>query len=98
MGVTKILDATAWETLGENVFQCRVLLCPEDVGGYSAIALRLPGVVSQGESVEDALKNVSEAFAAAVGVYLEEGGRIPWEDVSVERSKGCLERRILVRV
>ena len=73
-------------------------ICPEDDGGYSAIALRLPGVVSQGDSVEEALENISEAFAAAISVYLEDGTAIPWADVSVDRHKGCKERWILVDV
>jgi antitoxin HicB len=87
-----------WRKFDSHTYECRVLLCPEDVGGYSAIALRLPGVVSQGDSVEEALENISEAFAAAVSVYLEDGTVIPWQDVSVERPKGCLERWILVDV
>jgi len=97
-GLCTYIDSPQWREFSGQTYECRVLLCPESTGGYSAIALRLPGVVSQGESVEDALKNVSEAFAAAVGVYLEEGGHIPWEEVPVERSKGCLERWILVDV
>ncbi len=81
-----------------RVYECRVLLCPEDDGGYSAIALRLPGVVSQGDSIAEALANIAEAFSAAVGLYLEEGGQIPWQDVEVERTKGWVERWILVNV
>lgn len=99
-GLCTYLDTPPWRHFeeGDRTYECRVLLCPEDAGGYSAIALRLPGVVSQGESPEEAMENISEAFAAAVSVYLEDGTQIPWGEVSVDRPKGCLERWILVDV
>ena len=43
---------------GDNTFECRTVICPEDEGGFSAFALRLPGVVSQGETRDEALKNL----------------------------------------
>lgn len=82
-----------------DAYQCRVRLIPEDVGGYSAHALRLPGVVSQGESVEEALSNIAEAFRLALEEYQQAGERIPWtEDLDVECKAGCLERWIVVNV
>ena len=94
----RIIPADVWMPFKSNTYECRVLLCPEHEGGYSAIALRLPGTVSQGESIDEALANIEEAFRATVTLYLEDGGQIPWEDVPVERTKGCEERWILVDV
>lgn len=94
-----VIDPQQWRTLkGKRTYECRVLLSPEEEGGYSALALRLPGVVSQGETVQEALDNISEAFRGAVSLYLEEGNGIPWEAVEVDRPKGWLERWILVDV
>ena len=91
------IEAPRWERLVPPAYQCRVLLIPEREGGYSAHALRLPGVVSQGETIEEALENVVEAFQTALEEYLQdESGRVPWSDVDIERSKGCMERWILV--
>lgn len=90
------IDPT-WRTF-DNAFECRVVLCPEDEGGYSAHALRLPGVVSQGETAAEALDNIREAFAAAIETYRELGKTIPWADVEVERAKGTIERWLLVDV
>ena len=45
----------------------RVRLVPEDEGGFAAICPELPGCVSQGETEEQALDNVSEA----IRLYLE---------------------------
>lgn len=93
-----VFDVTPWESLGNNVFECRVLLCPEDEGGYSAHALRLPGVVSQGDTVDEAIDNIREAFRGAVCVYRETEQQIPWEPITVDRPAGSLERWILVDV
>jgi len=37
----------------------------EDEGGYSAQCLELPGAISQGETKEEALKNMEEAVLEA---------------------------------
>ena len=39
-------------------------LVPEDDGGFSVFALNYPGVVSQGDTVEEATANIAEAFQA----------------------------------
>src|SRR4051812_13874508 len=65
-----------WQTLN-NTFECRVLLCPEVGGGYSAHAMRLPGVVSEGETEAKALDNIADAFQAAIQTYREAGESIP---------------------
>jgi len=86
-----------FRTFSEPAYECRVLLCPEPAGGFSAYALRLPGVASQGETEDEALKNVTEAFRAAIETYTEEGMEIPWTDEApIERTQNCLERWILV--
>ena len=95
---SKVLDATAWEPLGDNVFECHVLLCPEVEGGYSAHALRLPGVATQGDTIDEALENIKEAFRGAISVYREANEQIPWEGITIDRPAGSLERWILVDV
>jgi antitoxin HicB len=86
-----------WSKFGNRTFQCRVLICPEEDGGYSAHAIRLPGVVSQGETVDEAIANVRDACQGAIQAYLEAGNSVPWvQDDSLDRPKGSLERWILV--
>ena len=57
-----------------------VVLQREDDGGYVASVPVLPGCVSQGDSREEALKNIEEA----IEVYLEDvkaaGEPVPAED------------------
>ena len=78
-------------------FECRVLVCPEEEGGYSAHALRLPGVVSQGATVDEAVDRIKDAFQATLQAY-RESGEVPWSDNPVERTKDCVERWVLVNV
>ncbi|MBP7529200.1 MAG: type II toxin-antitoxin system HicB family antitoxin [Syntrophorhabdaceae bacterium] len=44
-----------------------IVLEPSDEGGYTAIAPSLPGCISEGNSKDEALKNIKEA----VELYLE---------------------------
>jgi predicted RNase H-like HicB family nuclease len=45
----------------------KVILEPSEEGGFTAHVPSLPGCISEGETVEDALANIQEAIA----VYLE---------------------------
>ena len=60
------------------------LLCemiPEEGGGYSAVAVNLPGCGSQGETWNEALENFEEAAIAAIESYIADEADIPWVDV-----------------
>ena len=45
----------------------RVVLEPSDEGGYTAYAPSLPGCISEGENIQEALTNIQEA----IGIYIE---------------------------
>lgn len=45
----------------------RIILEPSDEGGYTVIVPALPGCISEGDTREDALKNIQEAIT----LYLE---------------------------
>ena len=45
----------------------QVILEPSDEGGFTAIVPSLPGCISEGDTKDDALKNIREA----VELYLE---------------------------
>ena len=63
-----------------NTYECKVLLCPEHEGGFSAHALNIAGVVSEGETMDEALHNISDAFRATIEYHLESKRPIPWRD------------------
>ena len=47
--------------------QLRVVLEPSDEGGYTVLVPSLPGCISEGDTREEALKNIREA----IELYLE---------------------------
>ena len=84
-----------------NRYECRVILCPEEGGGFSAHALNIVGVVSEGGSIDDALQNIAEAFGATIEYHLESKEQIPWRDGDPEFFAGMantIERWIAVDV
>lgn len=49
-----------------------IILEKEEEGGYSAQCLELPGAISQGETREEALRNIKEAIELVLEVLQEE--------------------------
>ena len=64
----------------------QVVLEPSDEGGYTVFVPSLPGCISEGETVEDALANIQEA----IELYLE-----PVEDDWVIEEKALVRELVL---
>lgn len=62
----------------KKLYRLPVILLPETDGGFSALAVTLPGACSQGDTEAEALANVAEAIAGCLEAYQEEGRPIPW--------------------
>jgi antitoxin HicB len=60
-----------------NRFQYPVLLSPADEGGYVVTCRDLPELITQGESVEEALEQASDAMDEVFATYLTEGLDFP---------------------
>jgi len=57
-----------------------VVLDPDpDEGGYTVTVPALPGCVTQGDTLDEAIANAREAIAAHVGGYVKDGDPIPVE-------------------
>ena len=97
-GSTASMIHPEWTYGRDSTYECRVLLCPEPEGGFSVHAIRLPGVVSEGDSESEALENIADAFRSAFQSYLEGGSEIPWCDEKIDRPESSKERWILVDV
>ena len=52
---------------GDENMKIKVYLEPSEEGGYTAIVPSLPGCISEGDTREEALKNIKEA----IQLYLE---------------------------
>lgn len=58
-----------------------IVLIPEpEEGGYSVIVPALPGCVTQGETVEEAIAMAQDAIAGWIAVAKEHGEPIPEEE------------------
>ena len=67
-------------------YQIHIRLHPEPNGGWSVSLPQLPGVVSQGDTREEATANIAESFKGAAESYLASDGEIPWVDVPISRA------------
>jgi antitoxin HicB len=60
-----------------NRFQYPVLLTPAEEGGYVVTSRDLPELVTQGETVEDALEQAADAMDEVFATYLTDGVDFP---------------------
>lgn len=72
-----------------------VILSPEAEGGYSVICPAIPGCVSQGNSLEEAFRNIRDAILLCLEVRKDEGLSLPVEtpEVVAEEIRVCLRDR-----
>lgn len=51
----------------------QIILTPQSQGGYTVTSPLLPELVTEGDSLNEALENVKDAFAAALELYQDLG-------------------------
>ena len=55
----------------------RVILEPNELGGYTVTAPLLPGCISEGDTKEEALANIREAIELYIESLQEDGEPVP---------------------
>jgi len=60
----------------------RVVLEPSDEGGYTAYVPSLPGCISEGDSREDALRNIKEAIELFLEPVEDDAGYGPAVEIA----------------
>ena len=50
-------------------YRITVILDPQPEGGYTVTCQELPELITQGDSVDEALENVEDAFATTLELY-----------------------------
>ena len=63
----------------------QVILEPSEEGGYTVSVPALPGCISEGDNIDEALENITEA----IELYLE-----PIEDI--DNNKGIIIRELVI--
>ncbi|GAN34415.1 MULTISPECIES: type II toxin-antitoxin system HicB family antitoxin [Candidatus Brocadia] len=67
-----------------KLLNCRILLRKEPEGGYTVIVPSLPGCITYGDTIDEAIKMAKEA----IGLYIESlkthGEEIPTEEDTLE--------------
>jgi predicted RNase H-like HicB family nuclease len=72
-----------------------VVLQPEADGGYSVVCPAIPGCVSQGDTLNEALANIRQAILLCLEVRNEQGQPAPSETLEIvaEEIRACLKDR-----
>ncbi len=65
----------------------QVLLIPDETGGYTVEVPSLPGCISQGDTVEEALANIQEAIELWIEDAEAHGELIPADYLPMQLTK-----------
>jgi predicted RNase H-like HicB family nuclease len=88
----------AWTTKTPPSHEFLAIACPEEEdGGFSVFALNYPGVISQGETLEEARSNIAEAFLAVLEARRKRGEEMQFSyNPVVEITENCSRFRVTV--
>ena len=79
------ISSEEWTSIPRDVIgSFRAHFVKEESGGFTAFAAYLPGVVSDGETFDEALENITDAFGLVIESYKELEMPIPWVRVGLE--------------
>lgn len=70
-------------------YKIPLVLTPQPDGGYTVTSPLLPELVTEGDSIDEALANVKDAFAAVAEAYEELGRDLP-ENARVPDEKSAV--------
>jgi antitoxin HicB len=72
-------------------YKIPLMLTPQPEGGYTVTSPLLPELVTEGDSVEEALSNVKDALAAVIETYHDLGRSLP-RNAEIPDSDAVLNR------
>ena len=59
------------------IYRVPLVLTPQPEGGYTVTSPALPGMVTEGDSLEEVLANIEDALHATLELYEDTGQSIP---------------------
>lgn len=60
-----------------TTYRIPLTLDPQPEGGFTVTSPALPELVTEGDTVEEALANARDAFAAVLEIYRDDGRALP---------------------
>ncbi len=67
-----------------KILSYKVIFEPAEEGGFTAYVPSLPGCISEGDTYEEAMKNIKEAISGWIEVSKKFGDEIPPSDVIID--------------
>ena len=59
-------------------YKIPIVLTPQPEGGYTVTSPMLPELVTEGDTLDEALENVKDALAAVIEIYQDTGQALPF--------------------
>ena len=82
----------------DRLIRLTVHLERQPEGGYTVTAPQLPGLVTEGDTVAEAMANVEDALAALLELYEDTGKEIPSDVIVDEKDKRRISHEALIAV
>ena len=60
-----------------QIYRVPLVLTPQNEGGFTVTSPSLPGLVTEGDSLEEALEHVEDALRATLELYEDAGRSVP---------------------
>ena len=70
-------------------YKIPLVLTPQPEGGYTVTSPLLPELVTEGDSLDESLENVKDAFRAVMELYQELGRSLP-ENIQISDKKSLV--------
>jgi antitoxin HicB len=70
-------------------YKIPLVLTPQPEGGYTVTSPLLPELVTEGDSLDESLANVKDAFRAVMELYQELGRSLP-ENIQISDKKSLV--------
>jgi antitoxin HicB len=58
-------------------YKLPLILTPQPEGGYTVTSPMLPELITEGDTIDEALTNAKDALAAVVEIYEDQGRTLP---------------------
>ncbi|MBI4612188.1 MAG: type II toxin-antitoxin system HicB family antitoxin [Planctomycetes bacterium] len=65
--------------MSKTYYRVPLVLAPQPEGGFTVTSPALPELVTEGDTVEEAIENARDALAATIEIYEDDGRPLPPE-------------------